>query len=130
MKQIAIAIVRHHGKYLVGQRPVGVALAGLFEFPGGKIEAGETSSEAAVRECREEAGIEVSAEELLLRHREVYPHGEVQLDFWDCIPREKSEELPVNTPFYWALASELCELEFPEGNREILALIHEREGLE
>lgn len=130
MKQIAIAIVRHHGRYLVGQRPVGVALAGFFEFPGGKIEVGETSSEAAVRECREEAGIDVHAEELLLRHREVYPHGEVQLDFWECSPCEKEEDLPVNSPFYWALASELLELEFPEGNREILSLIHEREGLE
>src|SRR5947209_7478611 len=57
--QIAIAVVEQDGRFLVGRRPAGVPLAGLSEFPGGKIEPQETAEAAAVRECFEETGIVV-----------------------------------------------------------------------
>src|SRR4029079_19393384 len=55
---IAIAIVEHSGSFLVGRRPEGAALAGLWEFPGGKIEPGETAEEAAGREWLVETGLD------------------------------------------------------------------------
>ena len=54
---IAIAIVEYDGLFLVGQRPPDVPLAGLWEFPGGKVQAGETPEAAAARECFEETGL-------------------------------------------------------------------------
>ena len=54
---IAIAVVLHNDCVLIGVRPAGATLAGLWEFPGGKIEAGETPNEAAERECLEETGL-------------------------------------------------------------------------
>jgi mutator protein MutT len=54
---VAIAVLEHNGKFLVGVRPPGVPLAGLAEFPGGKIDLGETPEAAAIRECREETGL-------------------------------------------------------------------------
>src|SRR4051812_46830278 len=56
---VAIAVVEHDGKSLVGERPAGVALAGFAEFPGGKVEPGESPEAAAVRECIEESGLQV-----------------------------------------------------------------------
>lgn len=55
---VACALVDSDGRVLIAQRPEGKSLAGLWEFPGGKIEPGETPEETLVRELREELGIE------------------------------------------------------------------------
>ena len=57
---VAVALVDADGRVLLQQRPAGKAMAGLWEFPGGKIEPGETPEDALVRELREELGIDVS----------------------------------------------------------------------
>ena len=54
---VAIAVVEHDGCFLVGVRPEGKPLAGFAEFPGGKVDHGETPEQAAIRECREESGL-------------------------------------------------------------------------
>ncbi len=55
----AAALVDHDNRVLLAQRPTGKSMAGLWEFPGGKVEVGETPEQALVRELREELGIEV-----------------------------------------------------------------------
>src|SRR5438270_2656205 len=84
--QIAIAVVEHEGCFLVGQRPPNVPLAGLWEFPGGKRQAGETAEAAAARECLEETGVpvEVGAEWAAVEHD--YAHDHVELHFFHCTP--------------------------------------------
>ncbi len=62
---VAAALLDGEGRVLVQQRPPGGSLAGLWEFPGGKIEAGETPESSLVRELREELGIEVEPGDLL-----------------------------------------------------------------
>jgi 8-oxo-dGTP diphosphatase len=57
---VAAALVDADGRVLIAQRPEGKALAGLWEFPGGKVEPGERPEAALIRELREELGIEVS----------------------------------------------------------------------
>ena len=59
MTDVAIAVVRHRGRFLVGRRTQDTFLAGFWEFPGGKVKLGETVREAAVRECLEETGLTV-----------------------------------------------------------------------
>ncbi|RYZ13370.1 MAG: (deoxy)nucleoside triphosphate pyrophosphohydrolase [Alphaproteobacteria bacterium] len=56
----AVALVRSDGRLLLAQRPKGKAMAGLWEFPGGKVEAGESPQGALVRELAEELGVTVS----------------------------------------------------------------------
>ena len=58
---VAVALVDADGRVLIAQRPEGKQLAGLWEFPGGKLEPGERPEEALIRELREELGIEVKA---------------------------------------------------------------------
>ncbi|MEY4270396.1 MAG: pyrophosphohydrolase [Pseudomonadota bacterium] len=59
---VAVALVDRDGRVLVQQRPAGGSMAGLWEFPGGKVEPGETPEAALVRELAEELGIDVSAD--------------------------------------------------------------------
>jgi 8-oxo-dGTP diphosphatase len=56
----AAAFVRSDGRLLLAQRPLGKSMAGLWEFPGGKVEAGESPQQALVRELQEELGVSVA----------------------------------------------------------------------
>jgi 8-oxo-dGTP diphosphatase len=62
---VAAALPNSEGRVLLQQRPEGTAMAGLWEFPGGKVEPGESPEEALVRELHEELGIVVKAENLV-----------------------------------------------------------------
>ena len=119
---IAIAVVEWEGRFLIGQRPEGVPLAGLWEFPGGKIEPGETVETAAVRECREEAGLSVEPLFRYPEHVQQYDHGKVALHFIACRPTSGATDEPL-PPFRWIPRADLAHHEFPSGNRGLLALL-------
>ncbi len=79
----AAVLVRDDGReYLLAQRPPGKVYAGYWEFPGGKVEPGESVRAALDRELNEELGIEVQAATPWLTRRHVYPHATVRLHFW------------------------------------------------
>jgi len=79
----AAVILRADGsEFLLAQRPAGKVYAGYWEFPGGKVEAGETVRAALLRELREELGISVSACSPWLTRVFTYPHATVRLNFW------------------------------------------------
>jgi 8-oxo-dGTP diphosphatase len=78
----AAVIVRPDGQVLLAQRPQGKHYAGYWEFPGGKLEPGESAAAALVREVREELGIEVTRAAPWLTQEFVYPHAHVELNFF------------------------------------------------
>ncbi|MCU0878271.1 MAG: (deoxy)nucleoside triphosphate pyrophosphohydrolase [Pirellulaceae bacterium] len=119
---IAIAVVEHAGNYLIGQRPADVPLGGLWEFPGGKIETGESPEAAAVRECLEEAGLVVEPLFRYPGHVHEYDHDRVQLVFVACRPEPNSADQP-REPFRWVSRQELTNYQFPAGNRGLLTLL-------
>jgi mutator protein MutT len=116
---IAIAVVEHAGRFLVGRRGPGVPLAGLWEFPGGKVEPGESPEQAACRECLEETGVRVTAGGRYPEHVHRYDHGRVRLCFVACAPLDP--QASPRPPFTWIERARLAELEFPAGNRRLLA---------
>ncbi|MEM8609745.1 MAG: 8-oxo-dGTP diphosphatase MutT [Myxococcota bacterium] len=81
---VAAAVVVHDGKVLLTQRTADQHLAGMWEFPGGKLEEGEAPEEALVRECREECGIEVAVHEVVDVTFHRYPEKSVLLLFYRC----------------------------------------------
>src|SRR5262245_8496491 len=102
---IAIAVVEQEGRFLIGQRPAGIPLAGLWEFPGGKIEQGEKPEAAAVRECLEETGLVVEPLFRYPEHVQEYEHDRVQLFFIACRIRPGSACEP-KAPFRWVARQE------------------------
>ena len=79
---VAVAIlVRLDGRVLLARRPAGKVYAGYWEFPGGKVEPGESLREALAREIREELGIEVERAHPWITQRYTYPHATVRLHF-------------------------------------------------
>jgi mutator protein MutT len=118
---IAIAVVEHNGRLLIGQRPPNVALAGLWEFPGGKVEPGESPAEAAVRECAEEAGLAIEVLSEYPTHTHAYPHDKVRLHFFRC--RVIGDEAQPRAPFMWVERKRLGDYEFPRGNDKLLMLL-------
>lgn len=119
--QIAIAVVEHNDRFLIGPRPAGVALAGLWEFPGGKLLPGESAEAGAVRECAEETGLIVRATSRYPEQVQEYPHGTVQLHFVAC--EVVDMEITPRDPFRWVRRNELKHYEFPIGNRGLLGVL-------
>ena len=89
MKRVRVvaAVIRREGLILVTRRLPGGPLGGLWEFPGGKVEAGESEPDALAREIREELGCDVSVGRELFRHDHDYPHVHVELVFYACTLR-------------------------------------------
>jgi 8-oxo-dGTP diphosphatase len=81
--EVAAAVLeRPDGSFLMARRPEGKAYAGWWEFPGGKLEAGESARQALARELREELGVEVTEAWPWLNRAFVYPHAHVMLRFF------------------------------------------------
>ena len=117
---VAIAVIEDAGRILIGRRPIGKPLGGLWEFPGGRIECNETPAQAAVRECREETGLQVGVIRRYAYHECEYAHDRVQLHFFAC--RLIRTGHPIE-PFRWVPREELDRYSFPAGNEEILSLL-------
>lgn len=122
-QRIAIAVVEQDDHFLVGLRPEGSKLAGLWEFPGGKVESGESLSQAAERECAEETGLTVAGGRLLLEQRHEYAHATVHLYFFACRLIASRSLAEPRAPFRWVSRADLATLTFPDGNRELLQLL-------
>ncbi len=118
---IAIGVVERDGKYLIGLRCEGGPLAGYWEFPGGKVSAGETPEDAACRECLEETGLEVQLTGSYPPADHDYPHCRVRLHFFACAPLAERSQLP--SRFRWVSGDELRNYQFPPANRELLDML-------
>lgn len=82
--QVVAAVIRDQGKVLIDQRKSGDLLGGMWEFPGGKVEKGESLAEAIVREIREELGLEICAGNLLNVYEHAYTHFSVEVHAIAC----------------------------------------------
>jgi 8-oxo-dGTP diphosphatase len=123
IERVAIAVVEHERRYLVGTRGPDQPLSGRAEFPGGRCLPGEGGGACAVRECREETGLAVTAVRLLHQGRHAYPHGTLDLEFWLCRlePGERGDRS--GGRFEWVPAEALKALDFPEANRPVLEIL-------
>jgi mutator protein MutT len=119
---VVAAVIEHDGQVLIGQRPAGDRFAGRWEFPGGKVEAGESIAEALVRELREELNIEAEAGDELARNL-VNSNGGRTIEL--VFMRVRSfRGVPENLAFgsiEWAAAQALPDYDFLEGDKLFVA---------
>jgi len=103
--EVAVAVLqKQDGSFLMAQRPPGKAYANYWEFPGGKVEPGETPHHALIRELHEELGIEVKTAYPWLTRIFTYPHATVRLNFFRVTDSTRyHDEVPGLTTRYQVL---------------------------
>ncbi len=116
---IVAGVLRRGGRVLICQR-AGGRHAGQWEFPGGKVEAGESEPAALARELREELGIEAEVRGLLLRLRHNYGDGELDLAFYEADIVAGEPENRVFAAIAWERADALAAYPFLEADRPLL----------
>jgi mutator protein MutT len=121
---VAAAIIFHNGKLLLTRRKLDAHQGGLWEFPGGKQEKGETLEQCLRRELKEEIDIDVANVKPFstLRHR--YSDKEVELHFFTCSLYEGSPKPLGCIEMAWVLQHELGSYEFPAADRAVLEKIY------
>jgi mutator protein MutT len=119
---VGIGLIRRGDRFLVRRRPPrpGSPMPGYWEFPGGKCHAGESPADCARRECAEEVGLPIVVERLRRIVRHAYPHGLVELHFFDCRLAEEAVEPDPVTGFVWVSVEALPSLAFPGANEPIV----------
>lgn len=118
--EVSVALIFRGGKLLITQRHAGSHLGGLWEFPGGKREPGESFEDCLVREIREELGIEISVGELFEEISHDYPEKSVYLKFFLCRPESGEPQSLGCAAFKWIRKSELADFEFPAADARLL----------
>ncbi len=123
----ACALVDRDGRILLARRPEGKSMAGLWEFPGGKMEVGETPEETIIRELREELDIET--ETACLAPLTFASHGYDNFHLlmplfvcrkWEGIPRPKE-----NQELVWVLSRDLVHYELPPADVPLAAQLRD-----
>ncbi len=118
--EVAAGLVFRAGKLLITQRANCSHLGGLWEFPGGKREPGESFEECLHRELQEEIGIEVEIESLFETVEHAYAERTVHLRFYLC-RWTKHEPRAIECPdFAWVTAGDLYRYRFPAGDKRLL----------
>lgn len=117
-------IVDKDGKVLIAKRPLNVHQGGLWEFPGGKVDTGETAQQALVRELREELAINVLDSRPLIQIRHHYPDKSVLLDVHKIIQFTGEPCGNEGQPVQWVGSKDLNKFDFPAANRPIIAAIN------
>jgi mutator protein MutT len=118
--EVSAALIFHDGRLLITQRHVGSHLGGLWEFPGGKREAGETFEACLVREIREELGVEIAVGELFEEVRHDYPEKSVHLKFFLCKLIAGEPQALDCAAVKWIDVAGLTAHEFPAADERLL----------
>ncbi len=120
---VAVAVIRRGNRYLIGRRPVGGLLGGLWEFPGGKVEAGESHEEALVREAREETGLAIHVGEKIAVVDHAYSHFAVTLHVYACEVASGRALAKYHTLLKWVRSADFGQYAFPAANRRFLGKV-------
>ena len=119
---VTAAVIERDGRFLVTRRQAGVHLAGHWEFPGGKCDAGESLAMCVSRELREELAVEVEVGDEILATTHDYPDRRVELHFLRC--RLNGQPAPQQgQEMRWVTRGRLATLQFPPADAELIVLL-------
>jgi A/G-specific adenine glycosylase len=123
---VAVAVVENDGLLLITRRPTDGLLGGLWEFPGGKIKAGETAGEACAREILEETGLTVEVGDRIARVKHAYTHFKVELEVFRCRYRGGDVVLDGPADYRWIALGDIGEYPLPKASHKILPHLETR----
>lgn len=121
--RVVTGVIYHGNRFLITRRDPSGLLGGLWEFPGGRIEDGESAEEALNREIREEVGISIEIERHLTRVRHAYSHFRIVMDIFVC--RYRAGEVVLKGPIdhRWITVREIEDYAFPAANHKFIPLM-------
>ncbi|MDB5410424.1 MAG: mth1 [Rhodospirillales bacterium] len=124
---VAVALIDADGRVLLAQRPEGKSMAGLWEFPGGKVDAGELPEAALIRELREELGIDVAASCLapftFASHS--YPKFHLLMPLYVCRVWRGIVTGRENQRLAWVRPTKLADYPMPPADKPLVAMLRD-----
>ena len=123
----AVALIDPDGRVLLAQRPAGKSMAGLWEFPGGKVEPGETPEACLIRELEEELGIETWASCLapLTFASHGYPDFHLLMPLYACRKWEGIVQAREGQKLAWARALDLSSYPMPPADKPLIPILRD-----
>jgi len=119
---VVAAVIEHANRFLVTRRQEGVHLAGHWEFPGGKVAAGETHAAALRREIIEELDADVVVHDLVLETTHTYPERTVTLFFYRCDLLGTPKPM-LGQEMEWIPRAQLSSRTFPPADDELIRML-------
>jgi A/G-specific adenine glycosylase len=120
---VTAAVIRRRGRVLIAQRPFGGMLGGLWEFPGGKVERGESLEDCLRREIREELGVEIAVGRPVTLVEHAYTHFRITLHAFECrLLSGRPRALQV-ADWRWVRLDEMDDFAFAVTDRKIIAAL-------
>lgn len=128
--QVLAAVIIKDQKILCVQRGAHKYpyLSNKWEFPGGKMEAGESQEETIVREIREELSMEIKPIKHLLSHTHHYPNFSIELHTWLCKPLSGEPQLNEHVAAVWLDAKDLKKLDWAEADVAVVEILMKSPG--
>lgn len=125
---VVAAVIEKNGLYLIARRPETVHLGGLWEFPGGKVEEGESREDALVREIKEELDAEIEVLSFLSTVSHPYPEREriVNLHFYLSVHTGGIITALEHSEIRWLPPHSLVDMDLAEGDRKIADILCSR----
>ena len=125
---VAVGVIwsPNYQEVFIAKRENGVPQGGLWEFPGGKVEVGETYEQALIRELREELNITVTRFEFWQTLNHVYPDMSVSITFFHVYAFNGAIRTTNAQPWCWVKLSDLVLYDFPEINKPIIEQLAQR----
>ena len=117
--EVVAALIWRDGRFLICQRPANKKRALLWEFVGGKVEAGESKEQALIRECREELALPVAPSDVYMEVTHVYPDVTVHLTLFNAEAQGEPQLLEHND-MRWITPPQIDEFEFCPADEDIL----------
>jgi 8-oxo-dGTP diphosphatase len=122
--RVVAAVIANEGRYLITQRRLTAVLAGLWEFPGGKVEEGESPTAALIREVRERVAVEVTVGACIARRTHDYLGYSVDLALFQASIVGDAEPRPVRVAdCRWVASDEFDKYAFPAADQATMDLL-------
>ena len=122
---VVAAVIENEGKILATQRGYG-EFEGLWEFPGGKVEPGESSAGALAREIREELGVEIEVGEYICTAEYDYPKFHLKMECWMCRILSGQIELREHMGARWLDSDSLGDVEWLPADIEVVECLRKK----